>query len=142
MKWRLVIAVLVAIGLGSAAGVASAADITIPDGPLEVGSATVNAPSCPAGGATFSNVRTVYSSNTYRIGTLTLSALNANCRSDAYIVATTDNGTVKTELGEWTGTTPGTNTGTLTPGTASDAGNVNGVNATNEQVRLYLIVTS
>ena len=140
MKWRLLIAGLLAIGLGSAAGVASAANLTVPDGQLDVGSATVSAPTCPASGATFSNVRTVYSANTYRIGTLKLSALNANCRSDSYVVATTDNGTVKTKLAEWSGTTPAAKTGTLTPATASDAADVNDVNATNEQVRLYLIV--
>lgn len=139
MRRKPLILAIAAVSVGTVAGVAYAASVPLTESKLDTGSAAVT-PACGVNGPGINTVYTHYSAaNGYRIDNVDINGNESDCQLRPYELTEADNGTGYAQLGEWTGTLPGSMTAVLSPASVTSAGNVNSVNPTNNQVQVFLV---
>jgi hypothetical protein len=129
--------VVVGLGiLGTGIGIASASEIGVSPAPIEVGSAQVVGPTCPADQVVIDEVRATYSAGDYLLSSINFSTLGTECRNDPYLLTFANNVPGRDAIVSTNGTSPSA-TGFANP---AEGGNINLLNSTNNQVVTYLVV--
>lgn len=131
---------------GAMSGVASADNVSIGNGSIETGSAAITA-QCSATplAITASAKRTTYSAvDGYWVSQIPVTAVPVACQSKPYVLSLAKDTSPFSLLADWSGTTPGAGTGTLTAPTATDGVDINSVPSVvgTDVVRLFVLVST
>ncbi len=127
--------------VGALAGSSHADELTTTDGRVEAGSVAIRA-ACTASGPTPSETRTQYQSGEYRVVSVNVTNIGTAgqaCRSQPYTLGIVDNLGALPLLTEWTGTIPNATSGLLSAASFSNGADVDDLNATNNQVRVFVV---
>jgi hypothetical protein len=135
-------AVALGLALGLTAGVAAAASLGATGGTLDAGVVAAS-PGC-TGTPNVARLLTSYSPlDGYRVDTVSLNSVGADCRSpDTYVLTIADGTESSPKMAEWSGTAPDGASGDLSAPSPADGAPVDFVNPEGNDVGVFYLTES